>query len=87
MEDLYRRRDLLTHLGHLTWLDAQHQYMAIAQQAPQRAALHAMAAMAATAATRRTRHRPTPRASVGVAVAAAAGPAAAHGRDGREPAR
>ena len=65
-----------------TWLDAQHQYTAIAQRAVQRPALHAVAAMAATAATGRTRPRPTPRRG-----AAAAGPAAAQGRAGREQVR
>ncbi len=33
------------------WLDVQHRYMAIAQRALQRPALHAVAAMAATAVT------------------------------------
>ena len=78
-----------------TWLDAQHQYRAIAQRAPRRTAPHAVAAMAATAATaatvvapRRTRPRPTPRrGAAGAAEAAAAGPAAAQSHAGREPVR
>src|ERR1035438_5936896 len=73
------------------WLDVQHRYMAIAQRALQRPALHAVAALAATAvtvATRRRRTRLTPRrGAVGAAGAASAGPAAAEGRDGREPVR
>src|SRR5712691_11518527 len=65
-----------------TWLDAQHQYEAIAVRALLRTALHAVAAMVATAA--RTRPRPTPRRRAAVSAgAAAADPAAAQGRDGR----
>ncbi len=68
-----------------TWLDAQHRYMAIAQQAVPRPAPHAVAAMGATAAPGRTRLRLTTprRGAAGAAGAAAAGPAAAEGRDGR----
>ncbi len=68
-----------------TWLDAQHQYEAIAVRALLRTALHAVAAMVATAATAaRTRPRPTPRRRAAVSAgAAAADPAAAQGRDGR----
>lgn len=57
------------------WLDAQHPYMAIAQRAEQRPALHVGAALAATGRTGPTpRHTPRRRAA-GAAGAAAAGPA------------
>lgn len=76
----------------MIWLGAQHQYMAIAQRAVERPALHAVAPPVATAATgrprTRPRTRPTPhRGAVGAAGAASAGPAAAEGPDGREPVR
>jgi hypothetical protein len=53
-------------LSSVKWLDAQHQYMVIAQRAVGRPALHAVAATAATVATAapgrtRTRPRLTPR--------------------------
>lgn len=63
------------------WLDAQHLYMDIAQQAGQRTVPHVVAVLAvmatATAATGRTRPLPTPRrGAAGAAEAAAAGRAA-----------
>ena len=67
-----------------TWLDAQHQYTAIAQRAVERPALHAVAAMAATAVGP-TRTRPSPRqGAAGQAGAVSLGPVAAEGRAGRE---
>lgn len=66
-----------------TWLDAQHQYTAIAQRADERPALHAVAVIAAMAATVLTRTRPTLRHGA----VSAAGPVAAQGRAGREQVR
>jgi hypothetical protein len=76
--------DLQQFGDRAAWLDAQHQYMAIAQRAGQRPARHAvavaatvdMAATAATAATGRTHLRPTPRRGAAGAVEAAGAGAA-----------
>ena len=71
-----------------TWLDAQHQYTAIAQRAVQRPALHAVVAIAATAvtvATDQVRTRPTPRReAAGADGVVSADLAAVQGRVGRD---
>lgn len=69
-------------MGITIWPDAQHQYVDIAQQAPERTALHAVAAVVATVATGRIRPGPTPRRG-----AVAGGLPAGRGRDGLAPGR
>lgn len=74
-----------------TWLDAQHQYAAIARRAPQPTALHAVdvmeEAMGGTVATGRTHLRLTPRREALGAAGVAAGQAVAQSRAGLEPVR
>jgi hypothetical protein len=72
------------------WLNAQHQYMAIARRAVQRPALHVVAALAATGRIRLRpiRIRPTPRRRAAAAArAVSAGQAAVEGHAGRDPVR
>jgi hypothetical protein len=71
-----------------TWLDAQHQYEAIEQRAVERPALHAVAVITAMVATvLHTRTRPTLRRGATGVARAAAGPAPAQDRAGREQVR
>jgi hypothetical protein len=69
--------------GIPSWLDAQHQYAAIAPRPRQRPARHVVAEIADTGRTRPT-PRPIPRQGAAGAVGrVVAGPAAAYGRGGR----
>jgi len=78
----------ITNGRNTIWLDAQHQYAAIALLAVERPALHAVAVIAALAATGRIRTHPTPlRGAAGAAGTASAGLAAAEDRAGREQVR
>lgn len=56
----------------MTWLDAQHQYAAIAQRAVERPALYVVAVIAAMAATVHIRPTPHPTPRRGAATAAEA---------------